>query len=105
MDIDKLTIQDNFGRQHDKRVKLTESQRDEILSSDKSIHALAKEFNVSRRLIQFIRDPAKLAANKLARDARGGSAHYYDKDKHCEYMRDHRAHKRKLIDCGKLQEI
>lgn len=80
----------------DKRIKLLDCQREMILYWTKegmSQRALARMFNVSRRTITFIQDPEKLAKNKQARLERGGSQQYYDKDKHAEYVRNHRKSK------------
>jgi transposase len=63
---------------------------------------LATEFNVSRRTIQFIIDPAKREQNYQKRVERGGSKQYYDKDKNNAYMKKHREHKKKLFDNGDL---
>lgn len=84
-------------RAHDKRIKLTDLQRDEIAARRReSIHALAREYGVSRRLIQFIQYPERLEANLIKRQERSGSALYYDKEKHREAMRSHRKHKKAI---------
>jgi DNA-binding CsgD family transcriptional regulator len=90
----------------DRRRKLTEAQKDEIrsLKGKESSRALARMFNVSRRTIQYILDPAKLEANKKAREARGGSKQYYDKQKNTKYMREHRRYKQQLALKGELED-
>jgi hypothetical protein len=84
----------------DRRVKLTEDDKKLIiwLSEEEKLsqRKLAAQFNVSRRLIQFVLDPEKLAKNNEKRAERGGSKQYYDKEKHREYMKDHRHHKQDL---------
>jgi len=86
----------------DKRRKLSPDQKQAIRESDPAIpdKILADEYNVSRRMIGFIRRPETLAANKLARELRGGWAQYYDKDKHADYMREHRRYKRDVLKDG-----
>ena len=65
----------------DRRVRLTPEQRQEIREAKgASLSTLATQYGVSKRLIQFIRDPEKHARNIEARQARGGSAQYYDRD-------------------------
>lgn len=58
-----------------------------------SIRALSRIFKVDRRLIQFVLFPEREAHNKKLRKAKGGSAQYYDKDKHAAAMRKHRKYK------------
>ena len=88
----------------DRRVKLTQVQKQEIklnvlgLSSRK----LAEMYGVSKRTIQFILDPEKLAENKKKREERGGSKHYYNKEKHTEAIRRHRDYKKWLNERGEL---
>lgn len=86
----------------DKRRKLSPEQKQAIRDSDPDIpdKVLATEYGVNRRAIGFIRRPETLAANLLARQLRGGWAQYYDKDKHADFMREHRRYKRDV-----LQEI
>ena len=91
----------------DKRVKLTGEQREEIRElyklPDYSQRRLAGQFGVSRRLIQFIVDPAKEEAAKQGYAERQKDGRYYDKDKHAESVREHRHHKHKLYQEGKLE--
>lgn len=82
----------------DKRVKLSESDKEEIrrLSSEYSQRYLAKMFGVSRRLIVFTIYPERLEENKKRRIERGGSKQYYDREKHNDYIKAHRQYKHKL---------
>lgn len=91
-------------RPFDRRIRLTDEQRAEIRETPRSVshNALAAKFGVSKRTIQFIRDPEKLRENKLRREERGGTMQYYDKDKHRETMQEHRTYKKKLFDDGLL---
>lgn len=93
----------------DKRVKLSAEQREEIRENKLGLsqRALARQYNVSRRTIQFILDPAKKEANLEARARRGGSKHYYEKygkEYHAEIQRTHRKHKQQLYLNGDLLE-
>tara|TARA_R110001606_G_C15213772_1_gene633200 strand:+ start:84 stop:398 length:315 start_codon:yes stop_codon:yes gene_type:complete len=88
----------------DRRVKLTDEDRVHIfeLKGYLSQRAIAKQYGVSRRLVQFIHDPEKHKKNLEARIARGGSKQYYDKDKWRELMKDHRRYKQQLYKNGEL---
>jgi hypothetical protein len=92
--------------QFDRRVKLTDEDKVLIkkISEEENLsqRALARQFNVSRRLIQYILDPEKLAENIKQRKERGGSKQYYDKDRHREYMKDHRRYKQDLYTKGEI---
>lgn len=90
-------------RNNDKRIKLTETQRTEIAArKGESIHALSREYDVSRRLIQFIQYPERIEKNKRDRQGRGGWRQYYDTAKHREQMQGHRDYKRELVKEGKI---
>jgi transposase len=99
---DKLIIQ----KEHDKRIKLTPEDKELIKhlyeTTDTSQRKLASQFGVSRRLITFILDPEKQKANLQAREARGGSKQYYNKEIHAETMKAHRRHKKALYDASLL---
>lgn len=86
------------GTKHDKRVKLTPEQKEEIRENKECLsqRKLAKKYGVSRRTIQFILDPKKLEENKKRRAERGGSKIYYDREKHNDYMKTHRRYKQDL---------
>ncbi|MBD3249928.1 hypothetical protein GF336_07820 [Candidatus Woesearchaeota archaeon] len=83
----------------DRRVKLTEEERVKIkkLYGKISQRKLARAFHVSRRLIQFIGDPDKYKQDLQRRAERGGSAIYYDREKHTKAMRKHRRYKQKIM--------
>jgi len=89
----------------DKRMRLTVEQREEIRQNVEGLsnHALAAKYGVSRRTIQFIRNPDAYRENLMRRAERGGWSRYYDKDLHRVYMQDHRAHKQELLDSGVLE--
>lgn len=69
-----------------------------------SQRGLAKHFNVSRRLIQFVLDPDKQKNNIERRKERGGSKQYYDKNYNREKIKEHRHYKQELYLDGKLIE-
>lgn len=83
----------------DARAVLSKEDKQTILDrwnnplDDVSQRQLARDFGCSRRTIQFIVDPEKLAANKAIRRERiKANGSYYDRDKQREYMRKFRAH-------------
>ena len=84
----------------DKRVKLTKSQKHDIVleynQGSTSQRKLALKYNVSRRLIQFILDPEKEKRNKEQFAARQKDGRYYDKNTHKKQMKAHRKHKQQL---------
>jgi len=61
----------------------------------KSQRKLAKKYNVSRRLIQFILFPEKEIKNKL--NFKKNQSKYYDKEKHKNYIAKTRSN-RKILD-------
>lgn len=93
---------------HDKRVKLTdddrESIREEYATGMFSQRDLAKKYGVSRRLITFVLDPEKEERAKQQFAERQKDGRYYDREKHNEYMRNHRSHKKELWEQGLLEE-
>ena len=86
----------------DRRVKLSDEQREEIkvLKGKMTQSATAKIYGVSRRLIQFIWFPEQHEENKKRRAERGGSKQYYNKEKHRKDMQEHRAYKKQLKEKG-----
>lgn len=86
------------GTSHDRRRRLTDKQKDEInaLKDSISVTSCAKIYGVSKRTIQFLWYPERLERNKQLRQERGGHHQYYDKEKHREYIKQHRHHKQEL---------
>lgn len=88
------------GTKFDRRVKLTDEDKKLIIKlreeENISHSKLASRFNVNKRTIQFILNPASLEENKKRREERGGSKIYYDKDKQTEDTRNHRRYKQDL---------
>lgn len=99
----------HIPREHDKRVKLTPEDKEEIRRRYLQVggisqRALAEEYGVSRRLIVFIIYPERQKENYRQRVENGGSKQYYDREKHNKYMQTHRLHKKKLDKKGLLDE-
>lgn len=84
----------------DKRVKLLPCQKEMVKllhSQGMSINGLAKQYDVNKRLIQFILFPERLEKNLKDRAARGGSSIYYVREIHNEQMKVHRRYKHNLL--------
>jgi hypothetical protein len=93
---DKLKL----GRLLSRRVKLQDSQKDEIKqlhAQGSSIHSLSKIYKVSRRLIQFILFPERQEQNIKLRNERGGSKIYYNREEHTAAIKDYRRYKYKML--------
>lgn len=92
---------------HDKRVKLSDEQRENIkkdyATGEISIRGLERKYGVSRRLIQFILFPERQEKAKKDFAERQKDGRYYDKDKHKEYTKIHRNHKKDLFANGLLK--
>ena len=95
--------------QYDRRVKLTDEQREDIRYMRKeyglSYNKLAKEFGVSKRCIQFVCNPedekkCRERFKELRKDGR-----YYDKEKNTEYVRNTITYKQDLYNKGKIKPI
>lgn len=89
---------------HDKRHKLTDGQKDKIISlrGVVSCHRVALEFGISRRTVQFLWYPERIERNKQLRKERGGSRIYYTKEKNAEYHKIHRHYKQELYLAGEI---
>ncbi len=88
----------NLPKGFDRRVKLTDSEREEIKRLHKegnTIRSIARLFEgkCSRRLIQYIIYPERLEAVYRRQKENKNWLIYYDKDKRREYMRGHRRYK------------
>lgn len=91
----------------DRRRKLSEEQKEEIRYKYEtglySQRKLASEYNVSRRLIQFVLDKDKYERAKEQRRERGKDGRYaYSKEEWAATMREHRQYKQKLYVDGKI---
>jgi hypothetical protein len=94
----KLKIPKEF----DKRRKLSDEDKKQIKANYGLIsqRKLAKMFNVSRRTITFIGCPDKLKRHKELSKLR--NKYYYNKEKHKEYIKNHRRYKQELYLNNKL---
>ena len=85
----------------DRRCKLLPCQKERmklLWEQGTSQRALAKMFNVSRRLVQFTCMPEKLEECKQRREERGGWRQYYKGGEEWEEtMREHRNYKYNLL--------
>lgn len=94
------------GTQYDSRVKLTGEDKDRIrwlyYNTETSQRKLAKQFGVSRRLIQFITDPEKEKKCKEQFAERQKDGRYYDREEHNKQIKRLRAKKQKLHLEGKI---
>ena len=91
----------------DRRRKLTDAQREEILHryNTESIgtRPLAREYDVSRSLIQIIVNPS-IAERKKQRIKEHWRDYRPSKEKWAETMREHRRYKQELYLAGELKE-
>ena len=93
----------------DRRVKLTEQDRDVIRRLYYEIggwsqRRLARQYGVSRRLVQFILDEKKLLRQKALYAQRRKDGRYYIRSKHTLATAKHRHHKSDLHKNGLLSE-
>lgn len=108
--VDKLSI-NKHDKKLDRRRKLTEKDRFEIRQKYFNVHpskqptqtALANEYNVNRRLIQFILFPEREERQKELAKERRKDGRYYDKEKSRLKIQDYRDYKRSLVQSGKLK--
>lgn len=95
-------------KQYDRRIKLTDKQREEIkekyASGLYSQRALAAEYKVSRRLITFIIDPEKYSkCREQLKDRRKDGRYKPDKNSWNKTIREHRRYKQGLFEIGKIK--
>ena len=86
-------------KEFDRRIKLTDEDKANIISFHSkgiSQRALARYFNVSRRLISFVLFPDRLVINKQKRLESGGSKQYYNKEKQRLYSQKTREYRKQL---------
>lgn len=90
----------------DKRVSLTEEQRENIrqeyAAGGISKRGLGRKYKVSPRLIDFILFPERQEKAKQQFAERQKDGRYYDKEKHREYTKKHRDYKKELHGQGLL---
>lgn len=95
-------------REYDRRVKLSDEQKSEIVRKYEtgmySQRALAREYNVSRRLIGFVIHPEKKeACAKSFVERRKQGMYKPSKEEWAAIMKEHRRYKQKLYLDGKLK--
>lgn len=104
MTIDNYRVPRTIGI--DKRIKLTEVDRQQILKLYNdgvlSQRKLALLYNVSRRTIAFIVNPEQKERCKEQFKERQADGRYYNKSKNTVYQRNHREHKKELLNRGLL---
>lgn len=89
----------------DRRMRLSSEDRADIIKAEGiSVRQLAKMYGVSRRTIQFIRNPELLDQMMLRREGRGGWRAHHDPEKHKASMVDTRRWRKQLELAGKLEE-
>lgn len=85
---------------NDKRIRLTDEQKqkikEEYATSLISQRALAKKYNVDRKTIYNILHPDKYQEQLKANQENKHSQKYYNKEKHKEYIKNHRRYKQTL---------
>lgn len=90
----------HLPEQYNRRIKLTTNDKEkikDIYNREKmSIHAIARLYGVSRRLIQFVIFPDRVEKNKELRAVRGGSKRYYDRERNRLAQKDTRNYKQKI---------
>jgi len=91
----------------DRRVKLTDTEkqkiREEYATGEIGMRALATKYKVSRRTIDFILNPDRLEKAKEQFAERQKDGRYYNKEKHREYVKQHRDYKSNLYKKGLLK--
>ena len=101
--VDKIKI---AGTQYDRRVKLTNDQKADIKMKHEvfavSYNYLAREYGVSKRLINFICKPESY---RVAQDRRKANAERYkvSKDENTRIKKEHRQYKKKLYQKGLIK--
>jgi hypothetical protein len=94
---DLLALNDPFFK---RSVKLLPCQKEMVkhwYDKGTSIIQIAKDFKVSKRLIQFVLFPERYKKNLENRRDRGGSMVYYIKEKHTKAIKEHRDYKKELF--------
>ena len=97
-----------LSRSQDRRIKLTDEQREEIkhkyATGLYSQRALAREYNVSRRLITFVLDDEKYQkAKEQFKERRADGRYKPTKKEWAAIMREHRKYKEDLYRKGELK--
>jgi hypothetical protein len=101
------TEKKKIERRFDRRIKLTDIERDEIkkLYGRFSQRELARRFNVSRRLVIFIGCPEKYEHSKELYKERRKDGRYYKKSRHTKAVKRLREHKKILFGLSRNPKI
>lgn len=95
---DLIPLADPFFK---KSAKLLPCQKEMVIywreQRGLSFNEIAAIFRVSKRTIQFICDPDKLAANIERRQERGGWKQYYNKEENTKAKKKHRQYKNTIL--------
>ena len=96
------------GRKRDRRIVITDDDRALIKKMHKEgefIRAIERYFErrISRRSIQFVLFPERLLQMQTKHKEEKHHLKFYNKDKWREYMRTHRAYKKKLFADGLIK--
>ena len=93
---------------NDKRMKLTDEQREEIKKEYEtsliSQRALAEKYKVDRKTIYNILHPEKYQAKLEQYKQEKHSKQYYNKEKQKDYVKKYRHHKQDLYLKGEIKE-
>lgn len=94
---DIIALNDPFLKRNCKLIPCQKEMVKHWYNNGTSITQLAKNFRVSKRLIQFILFPERKDKNYANRVLKGGSKVYYIKEKHTKAIREHRQYKKKIL--------
>ena len=94
---DLLALNDPFLKRSSKLLPCQKEMVKHWYDNGTSITQIAKDFKVSKRLIQFILFPERKEKNIIDRQMRGGSKIYYVKEKHTKAIREHRQYKKEVL--------
>ena len=101
---EKIKIQQT---EYDRRIKLTEHQKEEIkkkwATGLATKRGLARDYGVCPRTIDFLLNPDKLEENKKRRAERGGTKIYYNRENHRKSMSKTRKYKQELYIENKIK--
>lgn len=96
----------NLTPKYDRRVKLTPEDKEQIrrlyAQGGFSMRQLAGKFQVSKRLIQFVIYPERLAKLHAQVKLEKRWLKYYDREKHNNSVKSLRRYKRELINTNQI---
>ena len=93
-------------KKHDKRIKLSDADKEEIKQKYSlgtySMRGLAREYNVSHKMIGYVLNPDKYKEDLEKNRQRRKDGRYYDRIKQREQTKAYRHHKKQLYDANEL---